>query len=423
MRANPRLDELEIMSFGEREKYQRTQLADALKRSYAYSETGRELFEKAGLAPEDITSPDVLARLPVTRKNDIIELETRRLYGGFLTVPPEKVDRIFVTPGPIYEPLHTESISWFARAFRAAGFGWGDIAVVTFSYHLSPGGLLFHEALRECGATVVPAGVGNTDILIRTMRDLKVTGFAGTPSYLLSVIKKAEEMGYDFCRDFALKRAWFTGEMLTSSIRQTLEGKYFIDTYQAYAVSEVGGALAYECGEKNGLHLMDEYLVEIVDPATGQPLPTGEAGEVVVTPLTNPTWGLFRFGTGDLAAVTAGSCPCGRTSLKLSAITGRVGDAAKVRGLFVVGRQVEGLLAGIAGVAKCQVLVTRPGERDELMLKIELKNENINQEGLRDEIAERFQRECLLRPDAIEFVPEGALPKDAKTVTDLRQWR
>ena len=295
MRQDEYFDALETMTPEARMAYQRQNLAQALRRSYDASVAGREIFDKAGLKPDDINTAADLAALPVTRKNDIIEMEKKRPFGGWLTVPPAEVDRVFITPGPIYEPLHTESIPWFARAFWAAGFRKGDVAVDTFSYHLSPGGLLFHEAIRQCGATAVPVGVGNTEILIRTMHDIKVTAFVGTPSYLLSVIKKAEEMGHDWNKDFMVRRAWFTGEMLTPSIRQTLENDYNIDTYQAYAVSEVGGALAYECSHKNGLHLMDEYIIEIVDPDTGRPLDAGGSGEVVVTPIANPTWGLFRF--------------------------------------------------------------------------------------------------------------------------------
>ena len=293
-----------------------------------------------------------LARLPITRKNDLIELEKSRPYAGFLTIPPEEVNRVFIVPGPIYEPLHTEDFPWFAKAFLAAGFTKGDIVANTFSYHLSPGGLLFHEAIRQCGATAVPVGVGNTEILIRTMLDIKVTGFVGTPSYLLSVIKKAEEMGYPWLERFALRKAWFTGEMLTPSIRQTLEQVYRINTSQAYAVSEVGGALAYECSEKNGLHIMDEYVIEIVDPADGHQLPEGETGEIVVTPVANPTWGLFRFGTGDLSSVTYSPCPCGRTAPRLTGIKGRVGDAVKVRGLFIVGKQVEAIFADMKEIGE-----------------------------------------------------------------------
>jgi phenylacetate-CoA ligase len=416
-------DSLEEMSRQDRYDYTTINLAQSLKRSYERSATGRELFDKAGLIPGDIKSSADLPGLPITRKNDIIELEKRRPFAGFLTIPVEDVGRIFVTPGPIHEPLHTECISWFGRAFWAAGFRQGDVVVNTFSYHLSPGGLLFHEAIRQCGATAVPVGTGNTDILIRTMFDIKATGFVGTPSYLLGVIKKAEDMGHNWLKEATLRKAWFTGEMLTPSIRQTLEQDYGITTSQAYAVSEVGGALAYECSEKNGLHMMDEYVIEIVDPETGLVLEPDKTGEVVVTPIANPTWGLFRFGTGDLSAIKSEPCRCGRTSLMLGGITGRVGDAVKVRGVFLVGKQVEALFAGLSGISRVQAVVDRPGQRDELLVKIELKDGTINRQALSDDIARRFQAECLVRPDRIEFVEPGTIPEGSKTVSDMRKWQ
>ena len=423
MRNGKYFDALERMSRQERSDYSRLNLAQALKRSYEQSTTGRELFNIAGLVPADIKSPTDLTRLSITRKNDIIDLEKKRPFAGFLTIPVEEVNRIFITPGPIYEPLHAEGISWFGRALWAAGFRKGDVVADTFSYHLSPGGLLFHEAIRECGATAVPVGTGNTEILVRTMFDIKVNGFVGTPSYLLSVIKKAEEMGYDWNRDSELRKAWFTGEMLTNSIRQMLEQNFGINTSQAYAVSEVGGALAYECSEKNGLHLMDEYVIEIVDPETGEVLEPGKTGEVVVTPVANPTWGLFRFGTGDLSAVKPEGCGCGRTSLMLTGIAGRVGDAVKVRGVFLVGKQVESLLAGVAGVGKIQAIVDRQQQRDEILVKIELKDSTANRQVLSGEVARRFQAQCLVRPDRIEFVESGVIPEGAKAVSDIRKWQ
>ena len=423
MRVETYFDDLETMSPATREEYQLTHLAESLRRSYEASGTGREILQTAGLIPADIKNPGQLKRIPITRKNDIIELEKKHPYAGFLTVPIEEVNRVFITPGPIYEPLHTECITWFARAFWAAGFRKGDIVANTFSYHLSPGGLLFHEAIRQCGSTAIPAGVGNTDILIRSMLDIKVTGFVGTPSYLISVIKKAEEMGHVWLRDFVLRRAWFTGEMLSPSTRHILEMDYHIDTYQTYAVSEVGGALAYECPEKNGLHLMDEYLIEIVDPITYEQLPPGETGEVVVTPIVNPTWGLLRFGTGDLSSINADPCPCGRTSLKLKGIAGRVGDAVKVRGLFIVGKQVEAVFAGLNEIARLQVIVDRPALRDELLIRIELKDDSADKSVLISEISKRFQSQCLIRPDRIEIVPPGTIPEGIKTVSDIRKWQ
>jgi len=249
---------------------------------------------KTGVSPAQIRTVKDLERLPITRKTDLIELQKAKPpYGGFLAIPPEDVDRIFISPGPIYEPIQHAGIKWFAKSFWAAGFRKGDIIINTFAYHMSPAGILFHEAIRDCGATAIPMGTGNTEIQIQTMHDLKVTGFVGTPTFLMTIIKRAEELGYNFRRDFALQRAWFTGEMLPASLRKTLEEDYQITTAQAYAVTEPGGAIAYECHRKSGMHLMDEYIVEIVDPETGKQLGPGEIGEIVVTPIHNKVWGLI----------------------------------------------------------------------------------------------------------------------------------
>ena len=286
-------DRLETMTDEARLRYQSAGLSAAMKRAYETSVSAREILDAAGVKPADIKTKADLQKLPITRKNDLIDLERQRLYGGFLTLPPEQIDRVFISPGPIYEPLQSESIEWFAKSFWAAGIRKGDVALNTFTYHMSPAGVLFHEAIRDCGATAVPMGTGNSEILVRTMLDLKASVFVGTPSYLLSVIKKAQELGHNW-NEFNIKRAWFTGEMLTPAMRQILENAG-IDTYQAYAVSEPGGAVAYECSRKNGLHFMDEYIIEIVDPATGKQLGAGEVGEVVVTPIHNPDLGTDPF--------------------------------------------------------------------------------------------------------------------------------
>jgi len=414
-------DELETMTDGARKKYQSAMLAGAVRRAYEKSVSVRGILDGAGVKPQDISTPADLQKLPIMRKNDLIDLEKKHLFGGFLTIPVEDVGRIFISPGPVYEPLHSESIKWFAKSFWAAGLRRGDVAVNTFSYHMSPGGILFHEAARDCGATAVPMGTGNSEILIRTMLDLKATAFIGTPSYLLSIIKKAEELGHPW-QGFNIKKAWFTGEMLTPSMRQTLEKEYGIDTYQAYAVSEPGGCMAYECSEKNGLHFMDEYIIEIVDPATGKQLGTGEVGEIAVTPVHNPTWGLLRFGTGDLSSYVTDTCPCGRTAPRLTGILGRVGDSVKVRGLFVVGKQAEGIFSQFKEIARAQIVVERPKERDEMTFRIELRDENCDRAALSEELGKRFQSLCLLRPDRIEFVAAGTIPDGAKTVDDVRKW-
>ena len=214
------------------------------------------------------------------------------------------------------------------------------------------------------------AGTGNTDLQIQIMRELKVTGFVGTPSFLNTIIKRAEEMGHNVKKELYIKRAWFTGEMLPPSLRKTFEEDYDIDTFQTYAVTEPGGAIAYECKEKSGMHLMDEYVTEIVDPETGKQLGPGEVGEIVTTQLHNPNWGLIRFGTGDLSSLNTEPCPCGRTAYRITGIVGRAGDAVKVRGMFIVAKQAEQAIMGFPQVARFQLVVERREHRDEMTLKV-----------------------------------------------------
>jgi phenylacetate-CoA ligase len=265
-------------------------------------------------------------------------------------------------------------------------------------------------------------GTGHTAIQVKTMLDLGVTGFVGTPSFLMSVIKQAEDMGYDFKKDFAIKHAWFTGEMLAPSIRETLESGYGIDTRQAYAVTEPGGAIAYECYCKNGMHFMDEYILEIVDPETGKQLPPGEIGEIVITPIHNNTWGLIRFGTGDLSSYTTDTCPCGRTAHRLTGIVGRASDAVKVRGMFVIARQAEGVLSTFGEIARYQLVVGRQQHRDEITLLLEPKDTEIDKKKLCDVINGRFQDTCRLKIDRFEFGAGGTIPKDRQVIDDQRTW-
>ena len=418
-------DALEVMSAEARERYVNRKLPQTIKRAYQHAPAVKKIFNEAGVYPEQIRKTRDLERLPITRKTDLIELQRANPpYGGFLTIPPEEVDRIFISPGPVYEPVQTESIKWFAKSFWAAGFRKGDVVINTFTYHMSPAGILFHEALRDCGATAIPMGTGNTDIQVQTMHDLKVTGFVGTPSFLMSLIKRAEEMGYNLRRDFPLQRAWFTGEMLAPSLRKTFEEDYRIDTAQAYAVTETGGALAYECREKSGMHFMDEYVIEIVDPETGKQLGPKEVGEIVVTPIHNKVWGLVRFGTGDLSSYFTEPCPCGRTANRLTGIIGRTGDAVKVRGMFVVARQAEQIVLGFEEISRFQILVTRREQRDEMTLKIELNHEATEEDKRRlgKDLNKKFQDVCRIKPDRIDFVEKGTIPEQYQKIVDERTW-
>jgi len=416
-------DELETMSAEAREKYLNQRLSQTVDHAYRHAPVVKEVFDKAGVSPAQIRTIKDLEKVPIIRKTDLIERQkVNPPYGGFLAIPPEDVDRVFISPGPLYEPIQTAAIKWFAKSFWAAGFRKGDVVINTFTYHMSPAGILFHEALRDCGATAIPMGTGNTEIQIQTMDDLKVTGFVGTPTFLMTIIKRAEEMGHDFRQDFALQRAWFTGEMLPASLRKTLEENYQIATAQAYAVTEPGGAIAYECHQKSGMHLMDEYVVEIVDPETGKQLPPEEIGEIVVTPVHNKGWGLIRFGTGDMSSYITEPCPCGRTACRLTGIVGRTGDAVKVRGMFVVAKQAEEVVLSSKSVSRFQIVVSRSGQRDEMTLKIELKDEAVDREELADDLNKRFQNLCRVKIDQIEFVEKGTIPEEHQKIVDERAW-
>jgi phenylacetate-CoA ligase len=416
-------DELETMPVPRRENYLNQKLAEAVDHAYRNAPAARELMDKAGVKPADIRRMRDLERLPVIRKTDVIEWQKRLPpYGGFLAIRPEDVERVFISPGPVYEPIQHSGIQWFAKAFWAAGFRKGDVVVNTFTYHLSPAGVLFHEALKDCGATVVVTGTGNTDIQIQTMRDLKVTGFVGTPSFLMSLLKRAEEMGLVCSRDLALRRAWFTGEMLPPSLRKTFQETYGLRTSQTYAVTEPGGAIAYECGEHNGMHMMDDYVVEIVDPETGKQLRHSEVGEIVVTPVHNKAWGLLRFGTGDMSSYTIEPCPCGRTAHRLTGIVGRTSDAVKVRGMFVVARQAETAIGGVPAVTRFQLIIGRRENRDEVNLKAELRDTNVDTLSLGEDLNTRFQDACRLKLDNIEFVAAGTIDEKQPRVVDTRKW-
>ena len=416
-------DRLEVMTADDRERYQNDKLAETIENAYKNAPAVKEMLDRAGVKPSEIKTVKDLEKLPVTRKTDLIEMQKANPpYGGLLAIPPEEVERIFLSPGPVYEPIQHSGIKWFAKSFWAAGFRKGDVVINTFTYHMSPAGILFHEAIRDCGATAIPMGTGHTEIQVKTMLDLRVTGFVGTPSFLMTVIKQAEEMGYGFKKDFSIKKAWFTGEMLSPSIRETLEKDYAIDARQAYAVTEPGGAIAYECHRKDGMHFMDEYIVEIVDPGTGKQLAPGEIGEIVVTPIHNQTWGLIRFGTGDLSSYITEACPCGRTANRLTGIVGRASDAVKVRGLFVIARQAEELFSSFSEIARYQLIVGRQQHRDEITLRMELKDTNTDKTKLNDVLNRRFQDTCRIKIDKIDFVAPGSIPDERQCIVDERSW-
>ncbi|MDD5724229.1 MAG: AMP-binding protein [Syntrophales bacterium] len=412
---NKFFDDLEIRSPLQRETENNLRLSTMVDGAYLRSKRVREMLDDLNLKPSDIASVGDLEELPVTSREEVVELQRQEPPFGGLCAADVDAARIFTSPGPVYEPHLGEGELW-ARGYFAAGFRKGDRVLNTFSYHMVAAGLTFHEGLRSVGATVIPSGTSGTETQVQLIRDLGVTGYTGTPSFLIAIIRKAEELGYDFKRDFKLRRASFVAEPLQPSLRKSFEEEYGIDTYQMYGATEVGD-IAYECSEKAGWHVCDDVIVEIVDPSTGRGVRPGQLGEVVVTRL-NDLFFLLRFGTGDLSSMLQEDCPCGRTSLRLRGIAGRVGDAVKVRGMFVAPSQVARVREAFPGVT-FQVVVTRESYRDLLTVVV------VDDEGYAAVGATRFgdvfSTVCAVRIDRIETVREG-LYEEGKPLIDKRGW-
>jgi phenylacetate-CoA ligase len=409
-------DDAETISQSEREVDYSQKLSHMVKLGYEHSERVRDTFDTLGLKPEDFHSIADLEKLPIISREQVIDYELQNLpYGGFCRAEAE-IDRIFTSPGPVYEPHLTEKDPLWRRGYSAAGFGKGDIVLNTFSYHLVAAGLTFHEGLRATGATVVPSGTSSTEIQVQLINHLNVTGYTGTPSFLMAIITKAEEMGYDFKKDFTIRKASFVAEPLQPSLRQKFEEEYGMDTYQMYGATEVGD-IAYECSEKSGWHICEEVIVEIVDPISGKCVEPGQLGEVVVTRL-NDIFFLFRFGTGDLSSLMVKPCQCGRTSYKINGIAGRVGDAVKVRGLFIAPSQLNTIKEHFKEI-KFQLVITRESYRDHVTAIIETDKD---EHRLVERFEKYFQSICTVKIDAIKKVEPGNISDSDKLLIDRRIW-
>ncbi|MGV8074681.1 MAG: phenylacetate--CoA ligase family protein [Syntrophobacteraceae bacterium] len=413
-------DNLETLPRGEREAYQNKRLAEMVRLGYERSPRVRAMFRDYGLTPQDIQAVSDLVKLPVINREQLVELQAKEPPYGGLADPEASIERIFISPGPVYEPHLGSNDSLWARAYKAAGFRRGDIALNAFSYHMVAAGLTFHGGLNKVGATVVPSGSSTTQQQVQLIKDLKITGYTGTPSFLMAIIDKAREMGFDFRKDFSVRRASFGAEPLQPSLRQRFETEFGIDTYQMYGATEVGD-IAYECSEKKGWHICEEVIVEIVDPATGMHVQPGELGEVVVTRL-NHIFFLIRFGTGDLSRIIEEPCSCGRTALCLGGIAGRVGDAVKVRGMFVTPSQVKKVCEGFEGIG-VQLIVGRSGHRDILTAKIDSKGADMDKSAFKADFEKAFQAICTVKVDNVEFLAPGSLNDGGKLFVDERTWK
>ena len=373
--------------------------------------------------PAEVTSREALARLPVTRKHELLERQQASrasvggdVFGGFSTVAyGSRMPRIFSSPGPIYEPEGAAKDYWrMARAMFAAGFRPGELIHNCFSYHFVPAGSMMETGAHALGCTVFAGGTGQTEQQVQAMVELQPAGYIGTPSFLKIILDKANEMGVVLP---SVKKAMFGGEAFPPSLRDWFADRG-VAGYQCYATADVG-SIAYETPAREGMVIDEGVIVEIVRPGTGDPVEQGEVGEVVVTTL-NPVYPLIRFGTGDLSAVLAGPCPTGRTNSRIKGWMGRADQTTKIRGMFVHPGQVADIIRRFPEVTRARLVVTGEMANDAMTLKVETACSG--PDALAARIGEAIRDVTKLRGQ-VELVLPGSLPNDGKVIEDARSYK
>jgi len=386
--------------------------------AHAQAATGAFAELLAGVDAAAITSRAALAALPVIRKHELLErqktLRTQDPFGGFAAVGwglKRGAKRVFQSPGPIYEPEGAAPDYWrFARAFFAAGFRDGDLVHNSFSYHLTPAGSMMETGAHALGCTVFPGGVGNTELQLQAMAELRPVAYAGTPSFLRIALEKADALG----QALPISKASVGGEAFPAALRDVFTARG-IHAYQSYGTADCG-LIAYETAAREGLVIDEGVLVEIVRPGTGEPVADGEVGEVVVTVL-NRDYPLVRFGTGDLSAILAGPCPTGRTNRRIRGWLGRADQTAKVRGMFVHPGQVAEVVKRHAEVGKARLVIEGEMADDRMTLHVEVAG---SLEGLAAAVANTVRDVTKLRAEVVLAAP-GSLPNDGKVIEDARR--
>ena len=378
----------------------------------------RHLLDEAGVKPSEINGADDLARIPVLKKDSLVEIHRENPpFGGFLTIDPDDLPRIYISPGPIYDPQPPLADPEAQLApFRYIGLGRGDRVLNTFMYHLTPAGILLDEAIRACGATVIPTGPGNTDLQIMMMMALSATGFVGQPSYLMTLLDKAAEMGMG-AGAVPLKKALFSAEPYTESQRERFEGEYGMATTSAYGTADLG-FIGYTRAGVQGFCIMPNLYLQICDPETGAPLPDGETGEIVATTF-NKAYPLIRFGTGDLGALSPQPQCEGQ---QLLGLFGRSGDAIKVRGMFLHPNQLQYAAAQFPQIKAIQAVITRPENRDVVTVNLEL-HEGKSPAVLAEKLSALAQQAARLRIDAVHIVQAGSIDPSERAILDQREWQ
>ncbi len=399
-------------------------LIEIVHHAYEHAPAVRQRFDAAGLTPDDIRTIDDLEKLPVLSKDAVVTMQRENPpFGGLLAAPLAEIKHVYFSPGPLYEPDPGEHdpahLPMVQEALRQSGFVAGDVVLNTLSYHLAPAGLMLDEALTRMGCTVIPGGVGNSDLQATMMKELGITGYVGTPSFLMKLIKKAEEMGMNW-DDFRLNKALVTAEPLPASLRQELEETYGVKVGNAYATAELG-FLAINTTGGLPLTLLPAPIIQVVAPDTGKQVGPGEAGEVVVTNF-NKAYPLIRFGTGDMA-IFNDPAP-GQSSQEARSITlvGRSGEAVKVRGMFVHPNQLRFAVGRILSFLAVQGVITRPDLRDAFVIKIATEEPPANADALIAQIKDQVRQVCRVRADEVQFVSPDAIPHGSPIMLDQRSW-
>jgi phenylacetate-CoA ligase len=362
--------------------------------------------------PAAIATRAALARLPVLRKSELpARQKAAPPFGGFVADPVERFGRLFTSPGPIYEPEGRHEDAWrAARGLYAAGMRAGHVVLNTFSYHLTPGGFILDGGARAVGCAVIPAGPGNTEQQLDLIEHLRPTAYIGTPDFLKILLDAAGASQRDVS---SLQRAVVSGAAFPPSLQAEIKARG-IDAYQLYATADLG-VIAYETSAREGMVVNEDVLVEIVRPGTGEPVPEGEVGEVVVTSF-DPHHPWIRLALGDLSAILPGPSPCGRTNARIRGWMGRADQTTKVKGMFVRPEQVAEIGRRHPGVGRLRLVVVRAGESDAMNLKVESAT---REPALVERIQESLRTVTKLGGN-VELVAPGSLPNDGKVIDDAR---
>lgn len=406
-------DHLETQNASEREAALIAAVAKQVAHAKAHAPAYTQLL--AEVNPAEITSAAAIAALPITRKSDLSSLQkaTPR-FGGLAAIQGSALTHIFASPGPIYEPgsIHRPDFWRLARALYCAGFRKGDLAHNTFSYHLTPAGMMMESGAHALGCAVIPAGVGQTELQLQTIADLKPNAYVGTPSFLNILLDKSAELGIDIS---SITHGLVSGEAYPPAFRAKF-AEHGITCYQAYATADLG-LIAYETEAAQGLVVDEGIYLEIVRPGTGDPVAEGEVGEIIVTNL-NPDYPLIRFATGDLSAIMPGSSPCGRTNKRIRGWMGRADQTAKVRGMFIHPSQVDKVIKRHTEITKARLVVEWRDQADQLSLQCETATPS---ENLAQAIAASIRDICKLRGEVV-FAELGSLANDGVVISDIRKY-